>query len=1120
MKPGSRVRPAALVAALVLLLWEARSPDPEAFACAGKERAGCATETAEDTSGVGRRGLMAAMPAGLAAASPAVADDSKVEWKKLRDIQYIAALANPTASSGAGAEQWGLWRKDPGPRGVRLYNYDKLMARGGVAPAQWQFDKNDWWLEEHGLIMEKPEFPLPPGKYLVTGDREVTTTLTVSEKDASGAQKWSLGKGTLYDVTHLPCRSARYTPAGGTCQPTNELELEFPVRPGAVMPPQAGCNKQDYAVLFVLAVAPFEDLDFPAESKSICGREEESAQSPHEPPRCRCGQTSKKSEVRKDGPTKGRPYWHCEKRRCGFFAWADSENRRREKIWWQRFPEFMVVSDFGFRAEDLRQGGVGDCWFMSALAVVAERPDLILRLFGGETARNSVGCYQVNLFLDGEWRAVNIDDRLPCTDQQRRPDGSGLAFSRADGQQLWTPLLEKAYAKAHGSYRAISGGEIAEALLDLTGCPTESIDFDEPGFDPQELWERLVDFKAKSFPMGCATAGNPELREVGLCGNHAYSILDVRELYDQRFVGKELGYGGAQQDGLVRLLRIRNPHGMGEWNGEWSDRSTEWTDSLSSALGCTGVDDGTFWMDYTHFLMGFQVVDVCLAHRGWHAASFPNAFCAKSSGSRICKYFYELRCDTAATLYAMALQPTKRGSWCREDRKKSYKPGDISLLVLRIGTDQQFSQVVGGNFFCADIMARRCVEARLESGQRYLLVAFSFGAGPVAHGGEARTSAPFKMRLFSSQPLGVKALEPEKRPQLAAAALTGLHAACLTLKSVPGRRFRRLARPLSTGLSLFQVTGEGAVLLLLANATSSDVTVKITAEVKVMTARCSEGLLAAAPGQDQDKSSEVTCFNCGKPGHIARDCTGPRQRGIRTPWRYPAKWRRVSTACRVPSASQRLVLALVGNGMQTEIGGVEVQVADGSEDCPIGKRRSRGHRQQQLQSYLQSPSAEKAEQPLDAFEPRKLMQGLVEEAMAAPVAPGQKTIGSAVAEVLDWISEESLAQAAAASLEQMRMQEEQQLQQALAASRGVSAVDIQPESEDRLLAAAMAASKEAQVIETSRKELLAAEEAELQAALLLSRGMLAAPQLVVDSSEEETCEVPPLRETKRHKAAT
>ncbi|CAK9025513.1 unnamed protein product [Durusdinium trenchii] len=834
----------------------------------------------------------------------------------------------------------------------------------------------------------------------------------------------------------------------------------------------------------LLLQACFEDYDFPAEAKSIGGRDEDAPRSSSEPPRCRCGKNCKKSEVRKEGPTKGRPYWHCETRRCGFFSWADSDSRRSEKIWWQRFPDFLVVSDFGFRAEDLKQGGVGDCWFLSALAVVAQRPDLILRLFGGETARNAAGCYQINLFLDGEWKAVTIDDRLPCTDQQRRPDGSGLAFSRADGQQLWVPLLEKAYAKAHGSYRAISGGEIAEALLDLTGCPTESIDFDEPGFDPQELWRRLLEFKAADFPMGCATAGNPELREVGLCGNHAYSVLDVREIFDPRFMGRELGYGGAQQDGMVRLLRIRNPHGVGEWNGEWSDKSAEWTESLSSELGCTGVDDGTFWMDYMHFLMAFQVVDVCLAHRGWHAASFSNAFCAKSSGSRICKNMYELRCDQPTTLYAMALQPTKRGAWCRDDRKKSYKPGDISLLLMRLSQAGEFEQVIGGNFFCADIMARRCIEAKLEDpSKRYLLVAFSLGAGPVAHGGEVRGSAPFKMRLFSSQPLGVRAVESDRHPQLAASALTGFHTAPLTLNAAPGRRFRRLLRRPGSNLCLFQVTGEGAVLLLFANTGAEDVTVRIIAEVKVMTARSSEGLLVAS-ANSEEKSSEVTCFNCGKTGHLVRDCPNTK-RGIRPPWRYPAKWRRVSCVCRVPAKTQRLCMALIGNGMQAEMGGVEVQVASGGEEWATSTTAGR----QQALSWL--PKAPL----LDAFAPKPLLPGVLDAAIKT--SSGGKTIGLAVEEVLDWLNEEALTEAAASSLSELQAQEEQLLQQALAASAGESL-----SLEERLMAEALAAS-EART--PSRNDLEAAEEADLQAALLLSQRMV--PQLLIESSDEEAADI-------------
>lgn len=182
---------------------------------------------------------------------------SQTTFKRI-PTQFIAALGDPDASSGSGAEAWGLWQVDPGPRGVRLNNFQKLEAAGGVAPAQWKFDRTDWWLEENGLIMEKPTFPLPAGKYVVTGDREVMSVLTIHPADASGSSKWELGNGAkLYDVTHLPCRSARYTPAGAanSCSPANAPIRAFRVTPGAPMPPVQGCNKQDYAVLFIVAVA-------------------------------------------------------------------------------------------------------------------------------------------------------------------------------------------------------------------------------------------------------------------------------------------------------------------------------------------------------------------------------------------------------------------------------------------------------------------------------------------------------------------------------------------------------------------------------------------------------------------------------------------------------------------------------------------------------------------------------------------------------------------------------------------------------------------------------------------------------------------------------------------------
>jgi hypothetical protein len=196
-----------------------------------------------------RRGALVAL-ASLALATTARAETTFVPG----DTQYIAALGDSSASSGDDARTWGFWQVDPGPRGVWTRNFQELVANAGIAPQGWTFDADAWWLEEHGLIMEAPVFPLPAGQYVVTGGREVTAVLTVMPPDAAGRQAWNLSDGaTIYDVTHLRCRAARYTARDGqSCTPDKTPTGVFPMVPGVAMPAVEGCSKQDYQVLIVV----------------------------------------------------------------------------------------------------------------------------------------------------------------------------------------------------------------------------------------------------------------------------------------------------------------------------------------------------------------------------------------------------------------------------------------------------------------------------------------------------------------------------------------------------------------------------------------------------------------------------------------------------------------------------------------------------------------------------------------------------------------------------------------------------------------------------------------------------------------------------------------------------
>ncbi len=60
---------------------------------------------------------------------------------------------------------------------------------------------------------------------------------------------------------------------------------------------------------------------------------------------------------------------------------------------------------------------------------------------------------------------------------------------------MWVPLVEKTYAKLLGSYQALRGGDIGEALAGLTGGVCERIDIHsdagKSAVQTGELWNRV-----------------------------------------------------------------------------------------------------------------------------------------------------------------------------------------------------------------------------------------------------------------------------------------------------------------------------------------------------------------------------------------------------------------------------------------------------------------------------------------------------------------------------------------------------------------------------------------------------------------------------------------------------
>lgn len=233
---------------------------------------------------------------------------------------------------------------------------------------------------------------------------------------------------------------------------------------------------------------------------------------------------------------------------------------------WSSFKQIFDGDDYQvflnkIEENDIIQGGLGDCYFLSAIAALTKYPDLIRRLFLFQE-RSEEGCYGINFRINGEWTVVLVDDFIPSTGG-RRPD---FVFSKTNDNELWVVLLEKAWAKICGNYIRSVGGIPSEVFDCICNSSSENITISEGNSD--FLWERLRFGKENNFIMTAGTGGSQDLdyEEVGLFTGHAYTVVDSYEFY----------HNGV----TTRLVKLRNPWGNSEFSGDWSDNCPLWTEKL------------------------------------------------------------------------------------------------------------------------------------------------------------------------------------------------------------------------------------------------------------------------------------------------------------------------------------------------------------------------------------------------------------------------------------------------------------------------------------------------------------------------------------------------------------
>lgn len=285
----------------------------------------------------------------------------------------------------------------------------------------------------------------------------------------------------------------------------------------------------------------------------------------------------------------------------------------KNNIIWKRSKEIFNGQEFALLSSkisnnDIIQGEIGDCYFLTIISSLTKYPSIIYQLFNNLHISEN-GNYEIKFKINNKISILSLDDYFPYNLKTNMP-----LFCKPYKNSIWVMLLEKAWAKIKGSYLNIDNGspyDVFESILISSSIKKDIIykSYYINNDNKHNIWENII-YKVqnnKNIIMICLSKDKINTKKkinnlfYTIIEKHYYNIIDIFENNEKE-----------------KVLKLRNPWGFNLKNDNYHKNKKEIDfiiDDDNESNKYNEEDEnllsgGEFLIDYNYFCYLFKEIQI------------------------------------------------------------------------------------------------------------------------------------------------------------------------------------------------------------------------------------------------------------------------------------------------------------------------------------------------------------------------------------------------------------------------------------------------------------------------------------------------------------------------------